>query len=75
MTVRVSYEGQDLGTVRVEDGKPLVGVADEAHRAHLEEVFDQVRGGYNDRWDVHLFNTPLRTLKKEGYAFAPVNSE
>jgi hypothetical protein len=75
MNYRVSYEGQDLGTVRSEEGKTLVDIADEYHRTFLEEVFEQVRGGNDHRWDVQLFNAGARTLEQEGYTFTPLHNE
>jgi hypothetical protein len=75
MNYRVSFEGKDLGTVHLEDGKTLVAIADEYHRTLLEEVFEQVREGYNFQWDVQLFNSALRTLEKEGYLFTPLHNE
>jgi hypothetical protein len=59
-------------TVRLEDGKSLVDVADEAHRPFLDAVFEQVRGNYDHRLDVQLFNAGVRTLEKEGYTFISV---
>jgi hypothetical protein len=75
MNYRVSYEGQDLGTVRLEEGKTLVDIADEYHRRLLEEVFEQVRRGDDHRWDVQLFNAGVRTLEKEGYMVTPLHNE
>jgi hypothetical protein len=75
MNYRVSYEGHDLGTLRSEDGQTLVAVADEYHRTLLEEVFEQVRGGYDHRWDVPQFNAAVRTLELERYLFTPLHNE
>jgi hypothetical protein len=83
MEYRVSYEDRVLGSVRLVDGEPMVDIADDNHRRHMEEVFDLVRGSYDRepangdlRFNEPLFNAALDALRQgHGYSFERVDTE